>query len=228
MDVHRPHVVSPGTDIHNHHELVLPSLKLSEYEGDLVVGTHSTTSNQQSVHNAITNSNDPRQSDKDALIAGLGSEIITTPNLSTESSNTEGTGPTSPRSLHEYVQARALLIGTAGAEFPTSPSDNFEYAHSRSSYAEGSLVIGLQGARFVTPAPPQADSLAQLHRHAEQEIERNRGLQRATLESQTEEDRGLGEMEVGKTFSDKMFTWQSSDSVSPHDSEPVEIMLPRK
>ena len=96
-------------------------------------------------------------------------------------------------------------------------------------YAEGSLVIGPQGARFVTPAPPSTDSLAaQLHRHAEQEIERDRGLQRATLESQTGEDRGLGEMEVGKTFSDdvKMFTCLSTDFVHPKYYELAEIVFP--
>ena len=89
-------------------------------------------------------------------------------------------------------------------------------------------MIGLQDARFVTPAPPPADSLAQLHRHAEQEIERDRGLQRATLESQTGEDRGMGEMEVGKTFSDdvKVFTCQSSDFIPPRDPELAEIVFP--
>ena len=224
---------------HTHlHELVLLLYKLSEYaEGDLVVGTQSTTSDQQSLPNSpdITNQNDPRQSDKEALITGLRSVTITTPSLSTNTSNSEDTGLTLLRPLHEYAEG-ALVIGPEGAEFPTLPSDNIEHANwipSRSSssmYAEGSssLVIGLKGARFVTPAPPPADNLAQLHRHAEQEIERDRGLQRATLESQTGEDRGLGEMEVGKTFSDdvKMFTCQSSDIFNPRDHELAEIVFP--
>ena len=229
-----PQALLPGNRHTYRHELVLLSYKLSEYaEGDLVVGTQSTTSNQQILPNSpdITNSNDPTQSDKEALTTGLESVISTTPSLSTDSSNTEDTGLNLPRLLHEYADG-ALLIGPEGAEFPTSPSDNIvNLIPSRSSssmYAEGSLVIGLQGARFVTPAPPPADSLAQLHRHAEQEIEGDRGLQRATLESHTGEDRGFGEMEVGKTFSDnvRMFTCQSHDFVHPKDHELAEIMFP--
>ena len=188
-----------------HHELVLLSYKPNEYAGDLVVGTQSTTSDQHSgkLSDSSDITNDPRQSDKEALIADLGSANIATPSLSTDSSNIEDTGPTSPRSLHEY--AEGLVIGPEGTEFPTSSSDNFEYAkwipsRSSSMYAEGSLVIGLQDARFVTPAPPPADSLAQLHRHAEQEIKRDRGLQRATLDSQTGEDRGGGGDGGGENF----------------------------
>ena len=120
---------------------------------------------------------------KKPLITGLRSVTITIPSLSTNTSNSEDTGLTLLRPLHEYAEG-ALVIGPEGAEFPTLPSDNIEHANwipSRSSssmYAEGSssLVIGLKGARFVTPAPPPADNLAQLHRHAEQEIERRSGL----------------------------------------------------
>ena len=209
----------PGNRHTHRHELVLPLRRhlsqtlISAYaKEELIQGT---------IYSNLLNERFSASMDS----TGLGSAKTDTSSLIADDSHLNDTGPVPPRP-RRYAEG-ALYIGTEGR---TSPSDNLEHAHSRSSYAEGSLVIGLKGARFVTPAPPPADSLAQLHRHAEQEIGRDRGLQRATLESQTGEDRGLGEMEVGKTVSDdlKMFTCQSSDFIPPHDYELAEIVFPRK